>query len=177
MALVPPKIEKLDGHFAFDIGRDVQNSIKKFNPYFTSWFELDFMAAVREKYKATADQTLAGVVADFNGDKIPDAAIFGHDQESNLLLVALSTPNGYQIVEIDRAPITNPAKNWVEGPKSDQKGLWIFLSYVRPIYLQSKFEKAPIHLKYEAFQENYFEKGSVVHYFKDGQFHKYTLAE
>lgn len=176
-AAAMPKITKDDGNFHLDIGKPVQDAIKKFDPYFTQWNETDIIPSVRHEYKPSNNQTLTGIVADFNKDGKPDVAVMGHNRSNNLLVVALSGKAGYSVVEVDRSPVTNPRKDWIEGPKGKETGLWTSLRYVKPGWVSSPFEGKPLHLTADGFAEDYYEKGSVLYYFKDGKFEKYTTSD
>ena len=172
-----PKIVKDEGNFHLDIGKPVQEALKKFDPYFEAWNETDFIPAVRQSYKATANQTLAGIVGDFNNDKIKDVALIGRNRTNNLLLAAVSEGEGYKVVEIDRSPLIDPRKEWIEGPKGKEPGLWVFLRHQKPGYVSSHYENGSLQLKADAFTEDYFEKAAVLYYFKDGKFERYTTGD
>lgn len=175
---IEPKINKYDGTLQLDIGKTVQDAIKKFDPYFQTWNETDFIPSIRENYKPSKEQTVAGVVGDFNNDKIKDVALFGRNRTHNLLLVALSdvATGNYKVVEVDRGPLTTPDKQWIEGPKGKDAGLWRYLNHRKPGWVSSPVEKQPLHLRAEGFEEVYYEKGSVLYYLKDGKFEKYTIS-
>lgn len=176
-AVQPPKIDKVEGFFYLNVGQDVQRALKSFDPYFSPWTDADFIPSVREIYKASVTQTMGAVVGDFNGDKKPDAAIMGRGRDYNLILAVLSKEGSYEVIEVERTAVTNPQQSWIEGPKGREKGLWRYLTIVKPGYISSRYEKKPITLKFEAFQDNYFEGGSVVFFYKDGAFHKYTTND
>jgi hypothetical protein len=176
-ALAVPRITKDDGNFHLDIGKQVQDAIKKHDPYFTQWQETDYIPSIRREYKPTANQTLSGIVGDFNKDGVQDVAVAGRNRTNNVLLVALSEGSNYKILEVDRAPVTNPKKGWIEGPKGRETGLWIFLGYKKPGWVTSQYEPKGLQLKADAFEEIYWEKASVLYYLKDGKFEKYTTAD
>lgn len=177
LAFASPKITKDEGNFHLDMGKPVQDAIKKYDPYFEAWHETDFIPAVRQAYKPTANQTLAGIVGDFNNDKITDVALIGRNRTNNLLLAAVSENGGYKVVEIDRAPLTDPRKEWIEGPKGKEPGLWVFLRHQKPGLVSSHFEAKSLQLKADAFTEDYFEKAAVLYYLKDGKFERYTTGD
>ena len=174
---IEPKIVKDEGNFHLDIGHGVQTAIKKFDPYFEAWQDTDFIPAVRQIYKPSSNQTMAGVVGDFNNDKIKDVAVSGRNRTNNLLVAAVSDGGSYKVVEIDRAPLTDPRKEWIEGPKGQEPGLWVFLTHKKPGHVSSHYETKPLQLKADGITEVYFEKASVLYYFKDGKFERYTTGD
>jgi len=177
--VVEPKIVRDEGSYYLDIGKQVQDAVKKFDPYFQVWNEPDFIPSVRQNYKPNGNQTLSGIVADFNSDSVKDAALFGRSRGHNLLVAVVSSKDGaYQVFEIDRGPLIDPSRSWIEGPKGKEPGLWTYLSHVKAGWVSSKVESKPIiQIKSEGFAEQYFGKGSVLYYFKDGKFEKYTQGE
>ena len=177
-APIEPKINKHDGGFYLDIGKTVQDAVKRFDPFFEVWTENDFLPAIRESYKPSAAQTMAGIVGDFNGDKIKDVVLSGRNNKNNLLIAALSQPGGnFKVIEIERRPLTDPRRQWLEGPKGQTHGLWTFLSYNKPGIVTSHFEKQPLKINTDAFQEIYYEGGAVLYYFRDNRFQKYTTND
>ncbi len=174
---IEPKINKYDGSLQLDIGKTVQDSLKKFDPYFQAWNETDFIPSIRQMYKPSTEQTMSGVVADFNNDKIRDVALFGHNRTHNILLAALSDKitGEYKIVEIDRSPLTNPRREWIEGPKGSEPGLWRYLRHRRPGKISSHLEKDALVLRADGFEEAYFGEGSVLYYLKEGKFFKFAV--
>lgn len=175
---IEPKINKYGGSLQLDMGKTVQDAIRSYDPYFEAFGEIDFLPSVREDYKPTVQQTVSGVVGDFNGDKIKDVALFGRNRTNNLILAALSDGKGnYKIVEVDRSSLTDPKRDWIEGPKGKAPGLWRFLSHVKPGQLSSPYESRSLALKTDAFEEVYYKKGSVVYYYKDGHFERFTTRD
>jgi hypothetical protein len=171
-------VAKDDGGFHLDIGKSVQDALKRYDPYFELWTETDFLPAIRQNYKPSAQQTLAGIVGDFNGDKIKDVALLGRSREHNLLVAVISQAGGtFKVFEVERRPLTDPRRQWTEGPKGKEQGLWTFLSFNKPGLVTSRFEKAPLKVTTDSFLESYFESAAVLYYFKDGEFHKYTLND
>ena len=77
--LVEPKIKIENGVYQLSIGKDALQALKKFDPNFQIWTEDAFMPSAKKYYKSSIKQTLAGVVGDFNGDKIPDVVLSGHN--------------------------------------------------------------------------------------------------
>lgn len=177
LAMVEPRIVKDEGNFHVDIGKQVQEAVKKFDPYFQSWEEMDFIPSVRHVYKPGPNQTMSAIVADFNGDKKNDVALSGRNRTNNLLLAVVSDGDGFKVIEVDRAPLIDPRRDWIEGPKGKQPGLWTYLTHVKSGWVSSKVEGRSIQMKTDGFAEQYFEKGSVVYYLKDGKFEKFTQGD
>lgn len=177
-APLEPKVAKDDGGFHLDIGKSVQDAVKRYDPYFELWTETDFLPAIRQNYKPSVQQTMSGIVGDFNGDRIKDVALLGRNRSHGLLIAVLSQPGGsYKVFEIEKRALTDPRRQWLEGPKGKEQGLWTFLSFNKPGLVTSRFEKSPLKLSSDGFQEVYFESAAVLYYFKDGEFQKYTLND
>lgn len=176
--LIEPKIVRDEGVFYLDVGRQVQNAVKKFDPYFEAWTDTDFIPSVRQEYKSSGHQTLAGIVSDFNGDGRRDVALLGRTRDNNVLLAVVSQGQDYRVFVVDRGPLINPRRAWIEGPAGREPGLWTYLSYVKAGWLSSRVDQRPsLQLKSDGFAEHYFGKGSVVYFFKDGKFERYTQGE
>lgn len=176
-ALIEPKIKVLSGKYAFEPGAEVSAALKKYDSTFKIWKDEDFSNEVKKFYKPSKNQMLAGVVADFNGDKIQDAVLMGRTSTHSVLLAALSQGKKYLVSEINKGELIDPKKQWVVGADGKRYGLETFLTHAKAGKIKSPYEEQSLDLKTDAFEEVFFEKAAVLYFFKNGKFEQYTTAD
>ncbi len=136
--------------------------MRDYNPGFKVWKQGDYLPLLVERYKFTNKQTPSAVIGDFNGDKILDIALHG----GNKVICILSDDKSFKVVEVQKGHMGGK-----RGP------LWKYLCFVPAGKASSYHEEQSLELKTDAFQICYFETASVLYYFKDGRFLKYTTSD
>lgn len=159
-------------------------ALQAYDKDFKPWAQADFLPSVIWHYKFSAVQAPSAVIGDFNGDNISDAALLGRNKSNGLLLVILSSGASiHQVVQVEKTPLTDPAKNWYELgsmsaiPGGREYGIASYLTYAAPGNYKSSHEERAVNLKTDAFNSNYYEKGSVMYYFDGSKFVEYTTAD
>ena len=132
-----------------------------------------FQRFAASEYAQHADTTYRAD-GDFNGDAIPDLALYGHDQTRELLLVLLSGPDStYRVVPI-RASKLEPFQN----------GVYIYLNTEPPgaLEIPAEFKKTlepkpPDRLRYAAINVFYDSEASVLYYWNGKEFVKVITGD
>lgn len=129
-----PEIRRSGGRWVIDLPRPMEAALRRYNRRFEIWDEKTFPTsrnsdAARSsdagtRYLNSTRQIPWGVIGDFNGDGIPDAAVSGNDDKEMLVLLVLSQ-NGdrYKIVSLDSEPYSPDSRTRMSAPH---------LSYVYP---------------------------------------------
>ncbi len=132
-ASAQPTIEIHEGRLGeLKLGPVVEQALKKFNPNFQVYNSSDFIQSLQDVYVAPTREQLAAnknktncdemippadkslpqaVVGDFNGDKIDDVVLLGHDQKSHYVLGVLSSGKTYEVSIIERSEYVPPTQS------------------------------------------------------------------
>jgi hypothetical protein len=124
-------------------------------------------SCAEQLYRITGRQAPFAVVGDFNGDRILDVVVDGDNAKGGRRIALLS--RGREFV---------PSELGASLPRVSSDGpfdYWLLL--VRPGKHDSGYEDAPLILKTDAFLDVYNEKGASIHYFRDGDWHVYTVSD
>lgn len=176
-----PKVEV--SAYRLTLSSAMAAALKTYTPEFIIWEAADFDPDLLAMYAyggTTGEYTLnyqspSAVIGDFNGDKVPDAALLGHDRTHKKMLVLLSGADGYSVVEISSYPLekTVPVTTKTAGGELSQ-----CLELVHPgkIKADPGYKRPEITLKTDAFKYG-GERGSSLYYYKDGKFISYALSD
>lgn len=172
--------------YTVKLSTPMQAALNKFDPNFKPWPASKFTHVMRvmSEYKAfrldrdfLSYQTPSVIIADFNGDNLPDAAMLGHNKTHYINLVLMSSPKGYRVVPFegdsfskDSAGSTDIA---IDNYKIDQA-----LEYVEPKKIKAKpgYNRPELDLKNDAFIYG-GETGSTIYVFKDNKFVNYAMSD
>lgn len=157
----------------------MQAALKKFDPDFKIWPASNFDHVLRGIYEYKSFrpdknflsfQTPSVVIADFNGDNMPDAAMLGHNKKQGRGLVLLSSPKGYSVLQF-------PGDPSVGG--HDQTNMEIYLEYVEPkkIKAEPSYGRPELDLKNDAFIFGGFEKWSNIYIVKENKLIGYVMSD
>ena len=111
---------------------------------------------------------------DFNGDSIPDVALYGHDKSRELLLVLMSAPDSsYRVVPILEAKL-----------EPFQSGVYIYINTAPPgpIDIPPEFRKTleprpPERLPYSAINVIYGNEAGELYYWNGKEFAKVLTGD
>ena len=156
-------------------------AIEKFDPDFKPWEARSFTITLRGIYEYKSFrpdknflsyQTPSVVIADFNGDGLPDAAMLGHNKTFVRRLVLLSSPKGYSVMKFDE-------DYTLSANKLANNALEEYLEYVAPkkIRANPSYERPELDLKNDAFMFGVFEKFSDIYIFKESGFVNYVVSD
>lgn len=172
-----PVIKKIDGEYIIILPEAMEEALQGYDPEFILRRHSDYLPSLIKHYPFSIKQTPFAVIGDFNGDRILDVVLEGHNRSNDLLICILSYAKSFKIVEIKRNRLTNPKEEWYGMGNHKEYGLWVYLTFVPPRKIDSPFEKRPLKLKTDAFELNWFEKASVLYYFENDNFLKYTTGD
>lgn len=187
---VPPEVEQdswdkattrpaIAVEYTVTLSSAMQAALKKFDPAFVPWQAANFSRILRAlyEYKSFAPwrdflsyQTPSVVIADFNGDKMPDAAMLGHNKTHGRRLVVLSSPKGYLVRQFEEDySLENHNPSNMEN----------YLEYVEPkkIKAEPAYERPELNLKNDAFIFGGFETWSSIYVFDGTKFVNYALSD
>jgi hypothetical protein len=167
-----PEICQVNGEYTVKLSSAMSEVLKEYSWQFVVSKQSDFYPDVIRAYRFTEKQAPFAVIGDFNGDKVLDVILLGHDRKYVQILGIVSGGNGFEIVPVLSYPWTDP------GDKMRDAGLMAkYLAYVPPRRVESAFEGFPLELKTDAFELVYFKKSSVLYYYENGVFNQYTTGD
>lgn len=123
-----PEIHRKSGRWVIDLPRAMEAALKRYNRRFEIWNERTFPRSldsdVVAPYINSTRQIPWGVIGDFNGDGIADAAVSGNDDKEMLVLLVLSRDGGtYKVIRLESEPYSPDSRTRMLAPQ---------LSYVYP---------------------------------------------
>jgi hypothetical protein len=172
-----PIIKAIGDEHIVVLSDNMEKALRNYDPEFTVWSQRDYIPDITKGYPFSRKQAPFAVIGDFNGDRILDVVLQGHNKKEDLIICLMSDSRKLRVMEIERGPLTIPQRQSYDLGPHTEYGQWIFLTFVAPGKIESPYEDNPLELKTDAFELNYFEKASVVYYFKRGQFHKYITGD
>ncbi len=157
------------------INSKAYQALKKYNPDFNLWAVKDYMPSIQTAFSSSHP----GIVSiNFNEDNIGDYVVMGHDRKHEFLLALVSNKTGFKVHKLDKATYLPPQSiSMVTSKNKREFGLWTYLSVFKSTKLKSNYEQKSILIKNKALKVNYFEKGSLVYYFKNNKFHKFISTK
>lgn len=78
----------------------MKEALKKKNPNFKIWKQINFTPQVISEYKYTIYQSPSAVFGDFNADGITDVVVMGYGKIKKHIIVIVSEEDKYKAVEI-----------------------------------------------------------------------------
>lgn len=176
---------KIEIKYEVILSTGMKVALTKYDPEFQIWKAEDFHPMVRELYTFThshpwrsflAYQTLSAVIGDFNGDKIPDIALMGHNKTHRKRIVILSKNGKYHVVEFFKHLLINPM---TPNHKIGGGNIQVYLELIAPgkINANPDFKRPEIDLKTDAFKVCFFETASSLYYYSNGKFISYALSD
>lgn len=182
--LSPEQIEyndQLDKEFEAKIPKKAWAAIKKYDPEFETWTSQDFSEYCGQPYLEEDGATGAsgdtegmqpyvpwGVIGDFNEDNKQDLALLGHNQDHDLILVAMRKESTYEIIEIAKyETLTAPA----------EYGLGYYMEFMENSYISIPYEDYGFPLNGDAFIIDHCNGLAILHYLEEGEFERFALTE
>ena len=174
---------KIEVEYKVLLSTGMEAALKAYDPEFEIWKAQDFDPFLRNVYTYGPTpgeyfrtyQTLSAVIGDFNGDKIPDVALLGHNKTHDKRIVILSKDTGYVIVELLNYPLTDPL--FPTAKKGDGNiGQCLELVPSGKIKAELAYNRPELNLKTTAFKYG-GEQGSTLYYYQDGKFIDYSLSD
>ena len=173
-----PVIQKTNSKYNVYLPPALKKALFSYDSTFKTWDQDDYLPSLVSFYAFTSTQAPFAVIGDFNGDTTLDIILQGHTAKNSILLAIFSNLKEYNIIEIEKSDLGNPKEDWYGvGDNQKEYGLWVYLSLVSPGKKKSPYEKKTLYLKTHAFQIEYFEKASVLYYYKKGKFIEYVTSD
>ena len=169
-----PSLAVVDSDVVLRLPEPLTTTLAECEPNFHPWGLRDFSRAARPVDPDTLGPSIrelpSAVVGDFNGDSMADIAVEGRTDTFDLLLVLLSSDTGYDVVVLDRTPLSafggrHPGN--IDGPPglSDT-----YLVLVRPGLIAPPVGNDSVDLHTDAFALNLSDKVSSMCYYRNGRF-------
>jgi hypothetical protein len=145
--------------------RAMLRALKAYAPGFQRFAASEYAQRVDTTYRADGD---------FNGDGLPDLALYGHDSTRELLFVLLSRPDSnYRVIPIEDRKL-EPFKN----------GVYVYLRTEQPgpLDIPAEFKrtiepKPPERLRYAAIGVLYGNEAGELYYWNGKQFVKILTGD
>lgn len=159
-------------------------ALKTYDLEFKIWEVQDFEPSLREMYTYGGYsskyiinyQAPSAVIGDFNGDKIPDAALLGHNRTHDKRIMILSKNTGYSIIELLNYPLTDPLFPTAKKGGGNIGQLLKLIPAGRKIKAEPAYNRPELNLKTDAFEYG-GESGSRLYYYNNGKFVEYALSD
>lgn len=155
------------GVFELVLPPAVQSQLEKDYPGFQEWPLAHYHVDVRTGFDFTSHQLPSAVVADFNGDGVPDVVLAGHTASRSLIVCLLSRVGRYETVAIADTPYT---------PRPDAEGAIEALMYQKA-GLVGDASRPIARIRYAGFHVVWWEKAGELYFWKDGSFHKVMSSD
>lgn len=177
-----PKIEIVE--YTVILSTEMAVALKKYDPEFEIWEAWDFDHLFQEMYSYGGSsgkyiinyQAPSAVIGDFNGDKIPDIALLGHNKTHEKRIVVLSEPAGYEVVELFNYPLSVSLSPTAKKGRISMGKCIELVPVGRRIKAEPAFNRPELNLKTDAFEYG-GERGSSLFYYKNGKFIEYCLSD
>jgi hypothetical protein len=148
-----------------DLVPAMARALERYAPGFQRFAATEYAPRVDTTYRADGD---------FNGDNVPDVALYGHDNNRELLLVLLSAPDSaYRVVPIEDRKL-----------EPFQSGVYVYINTEPPgpLDIPSEFKKTleprpPERLAYAAINVLYGNEGGVLYYWNGKEFVKVITGD
>jgi hypothetical protein len=95
-----PSIRVTDGGPVLELTPAMQRALREQAPLFVTWGWSEYSARIRDAYRPSPREGVFAVVADFNGDSIPDVALDGHEGDTPRVIAVLSNGVQYRVVGV-----------------------------------------------------------------------------
>jgi hypothetical protein len=143
----------------------MQKALDTYAPGFQRFVAAQYIPDVDTTYRADGD---------FNGDAIPDLALYGHDKTRELLLVLLSQPDSsYRVIPLEDRQLL-PVEN----------GLGVSINTQRPgpldipdEFLRNIEPRPPKRLEYAGINIVYGREASELYYWNGKEFVKVATGD
>jgi hypothetical protein len=173
-----PIIQKINGNHVVYLPPAMKIALDSYDSTFKPWDQDDYLPSLIQVYAFTSTQAPFAIIGDFNGDTTLDIIMWGQTAKNTILLGIFSDSKRYVIIEIEKSKLVNPKEDWYGvGTNQKEYGLWVYLSLVSPGKIKSPYEKKLLSLKTHAFQIEYFEKATVLYYYKNNNFLEYITSD
>lgn len=174
---------KIEIEYNLTLSTGMEAVLKAYDPEFEIWKAQDFEPFLRDVYTygpSTGEyfrtyQVLSAVIGDFNGDKIPDIALLGHNKTHEKRIVILSKNGSYEIIELLNYPVTDPLHPTA---KKGNGNIGRCLEFVPPGVIKAEpgYNRPELNIKTDAFKYG-GEQGSTLYLYQDGKFNDYPYSD
>lgn len=175
---------KIEVEYKVVLSTMMEAALTAYDPEFRIWEARDFEPFLRDIYTYGPSsgryfhtyQVLSAVIGDFNGDKISDIVLIGHNTTHEKRIVLISSTTGYSVVELLNHPLHDP----LFSPTAHKGGgnIGQCLEFVPPgkINAEPAYNRPELNLVHDAFKFG-GETGSVLYYYENGKFVDYTMSD
>lgn len=174
---------KIEIEYKVTLSTGMEAALKAYDPEFEYWKAQAFDPFLRDVYTygpSTGEyfrtyQVLSAVIGDFNGDKIPDIALLGHNKTQEKRIVILSKDGGYKTLELLSYPLAAPLH---PDAKKGNGNIGRCLEFVPPgvIKAEPAYNRPELTLKTDAFKYG-GEQGSTLYVYNGGKFVDYPYSD
>lgn len=180
-AAFKPKIEV---EYKVVLSTGMEAALTIYDPEFKIWEARDFEPFLRDIYTYGPSpgryfhtyQVLSAVIGDFNGDKISDIVLIGHNKTHEKRIVLISSTTDYSVVELLNHPLHDP----LFSPTAHKGGgnIGQCLEFVSPgkIKAEPAYNRPELNLVNDAFKFG-GETGSILYYYENGKFVDYAMSD
>lgn len=150
-------------------------ALDAYAPGFTLWETEDFQKILKT-YPFTKNQCPQAIFADFNGDNIGDAVLWGYDNQNTYFIALLSYTK--DAGDVDYKAVTLRKGKPKSGKSSREEGPGIYLSIFPPQKIESWFGQPPLDLKIAGINiTSIGVPAAQMYYYKAGKFNIYTTGD
>jgi hypothetical protein len=171
-----PEIRKIKGEYTITLPSAMIQALRQYDENFVIFRSSDYAPDILKYINCSKDHILSAVIGDFNGDKITDAVIHGHNETEALVLGIVSSGKKYTVEVLHSYPWQKYDDNKDARQLDDQsKYEWTYLTYIPPRRVEG-FEGDILDLKTDAVELEYFGQASVLYYYDHG-FQEFTTGD
>jgi hypothetical protein len=167
-AATEPRLERVGSGFVLWMPTEMHDALQAHAPGFEALRRRDYGWSIRQYLREKElSIPLFAVLGDLDGDGRKDAVVHGVRDSNLVVLAVLNDPSGARAVDIQEE----------HDFAAQNRRLGTYLVHQRPGTIRSGWEQKPLQLRNDAFAIVYFEKAATLHYYRGGQFLKYTTAD
>jgi len=151
-------------------------SLRSYDPDFMLWEQKDYEPILVGAYRYSLQSIPSAVIGDFNGDKIQDVALLGHNKTHDKRIVVLSKNTRHSVIELLNYPLTDPLFPTAKKGGGNIGQLLELVPAGRKIKAEPAYNRPALNLKNDAFEYG-GESGSRLYYYNGSRFVEYALSD